>query len=120
MFVEAVVFALLMRRRGDSAILVRVAFWFALMLTVGLLALAGYVKWQMGLLPLHIPFVRLQDGSIQYIQPMVAHVAYAVVYPAVLLSMLSLCLGIALVVRALVDRVRYGWHRRVRLDNGLA
>jgi hypothetical protein len=119
LLVEAEALAPLMRRPGSTATLVRVAFWLALTLAAGLVALGGYVRWQMGQVPLHIPFVRLQDGSIQYIQPMVARVAYAAAYPAVLLTVVSLLLGIALVVRALVDRVRYGRHRTVRLD-GLA
>jgi hypothetical protein len=118
-FVEALACALLLRRQGATATLVRVAFWLALALAVGLVALGGYVKWQMSLIPLHIPFVRLQDGGIQYIQPMVARVANAVALPAFLLTSFSLLLGIALLVHALVDRVRHRWHRRVQLD-GLA
>jgi hypothetical protein len=99
-------------RRGGAAPLVRVLLPVTVGWAIAAVTLAGYTWWQRQVLPFHIPFHRLPDGSIQYDRPLAVDVAQ--IGGAVLLvgTVVLLSCGALLLLRTLLTGTSTAWRSR--------
>ena len=104
LLLEALALALLSRRSAAPALRTLLVVTLAVAVSAGLLA--GYTEWQMRTLDPHIPFIRLSDNSIQYIQPLLGVSVVIRALPVIGLSAVVVLLGGVALSRFLASGLR--------------